>query len=98
MRREIFAPAILLAACLLLFSGQRARAGTLYTLPIIGYAFGVDGQNVVGRSGSFGFLYDGSTYSTILPPGAVLSSALDIQGNRIVGYFDDAKGSYGSSQ
>ncbi len=88
-------PAVFYALLSMLLLGGIARAGTLQALPLTGYAFGVDGKNVVGRSGSFGFLYDGNSYSTILPPGGLLSSALDIQGNRIVGYFDDAKGSYG---
>jgi len=99
MRLRFLKSALLLATFFALFSplllGGVTHAGTLQALPITGYAFGVDGHNVVGRWGGFGFLYDGNTYATILPPGGVLSSALDIQGNRIVGTFDDSKGSYG---
>lgn len=96
MRRKIFAPAVLLATlCYLLLVSSAASAGTLQALPLIGYAYGVDGNNVVGQSGGHGFLYNGSKYSVIEPPTALEGAANDIQGNRIVGRFSDATGMYG---
>jgi len=99
MRRKFLRSAPLPAVFYALFSplllGDITRAGTLQTLPLTGWAYGVDGLNVVGSSGSFGFLYNGSTYSTIRPPGATSSEAIDIDGDRIVGTFGDATGRHG---
>ena len=99
MRRRFLQPAIRLAIFFALLSplllGDITRAGILQTLPITGYAYGIDGFNVVGEAGGFGFLYNGSTYSTIRPPGATSSEAFDVAGNRIVGTYADATGRHG---
>ena len=96
MRRRFLQSAILPALFSALFSSlllsDVTRAGTLQVLPIAGRAYGVDGNNVVGATAisHLGFLYDGSTYSPISPPGATGSTAYGIAGNRIVGVYDDA--------
>ena len=87
--------AIFFAVLSSLFLGDITRAGTLQALPIVGFAWGVDGNNVVGRSGSFGFLYNGSTYSVIRPADATFSIAFDIAGSRIVGSYDNTAGTHG---
>ena len=54
-----------------------------------GFAYGIDGGNIVGyydSGGSNGFLYDGGTFTTIDDPSAVNTTLTDISGNNIVGY------------
>ena len=64
-------------------------------------AYGIDGNNIVGEyddaGGIHGFLYNGSTYTTIDIPDAMDTYALGIDGNNIVGdysrgYFTGERG------
>jgi hypothetical protein len=48
----------------------------------------VDGNNIVGLSGSTGFLYDGSTWTPLAYPGSLFTNPLGIDGNNIVGFFE----------
>jgi hypothetical protein len=53
-------------------------------------ALGVDGNKVVGyyAGGQFGYLYDGTNYTTIADPsGTHLNEAVGISGNDIVGDY-----------
>ena len=54
---------------------------------LFGEALGIDGNNVVGTTGSVGFLYDGSAYTKIFYPGSTETSANGISGNKIVGDY-----------
>ncbi len=66
------------------------------------YATGVSGGNVVGYyyetggplSGtpSYGFLYNGTTYTTLAPPGATDTYAEAISGGNVVGYYETSAG------
>ena len=62
-------------------------------------AYGIDGDNVVGwfwdGQGSYGFLYDGTTYTSLRPPGAGHTRAFGVDGNRVVGEFQDDDGDHG---
>jgi hypothetical protein len=54
---------------------------------------GINGSNIVGfyTDGylvSHGFLYNGSTWTTLDMPGAYSTYAFGIDGNHIVGYYD----------
>ena len=57
------------------------------------YAYGIDGINIVGifidGSGTHGFSYDGSNYTTLDVPGASNTYALDIDDSNIVGWHLD---------
>ena len=60
-------------------------------------AFGVSGNNVVGRyvdsnSVSHGFEYNGSTYTRIDPLGSIDTTASAVSANNIVGWYYDANG------
>lgn len=44
---------------------------------------------------SHGFVYDGTNYQTIDPPGSQLTNLRGIYGNRLVGYFANALGTHG---
>jgi hypothetical protein len=62
-------------------------------------ALGISGNNVVGNyadpSGGqivHAFLYDGSTSTTIDPPGATQADARGVTGNNVVGQYNDASG------
>ena len=62
-------------------------------------ANGVSGKNVVGyyldASGrSHGFLYNGTTYSTIDPPGSLGANATAVSGNIVVGNYNDRSGGH----
>ena len=54
--------------------------------------FGIDGNNIVGNyqnsSGIFGFLYNGSSYTTLTFPSSLDTIASGISGNNIVGYYN----------
>jgi hypothetical protein len=70
--------------------GTGYQAGTTY-------ATGVSGNSVVGwyldsSMQTHGFLYNGSTYTTLDPPGSVSSTALAVSGNNVVGTFTNASG------
>ena len=64
------------------------------------YAYGISGNNTVGLyywnaavngvNGYSGFLYNGSTYTTLSDPLSVSTSAQGIDGNNIVGYYTDS--------
>ena len=64
------------------------------------YAYGISGNNTVGLyywnapvngvNGYSGFLYNGSTYTTLSDPLSVSTSAQGIDGNNIVGYYNDS--------
>lgn len=63
---------------------------------------GISGNTVVGYfyddfSVGRGFAYDGKYWSIINPPGATRTVANDIDGNTIVGEFEDATGMHGFS-
>ena len=67
---------------------------TILDLPgIHSGAQGIDGNNIVGwysdGDAVRGFLFDGTTYTTIDVPGAELTAATGIDGNNIVGEYDD---------
>ncbi len=59
-------------------------------------AYGIDGNNIVGSYttssyNTYGFLYNGSTYTTLSDPLAVHGTvAWGISGNNIVGYYYDS--------
>ncbi len=60
-------------------------------------AAGVSGNNVVGwyidaNSQTHAYLYNGSTYTTLDPPGATSSLAVAVSGNNVVGVFTVAGG------
>jgi len=70
---------------------------TLTTLP--GYsvmAMGIDGSNIVGYSGwgydISGYLYNGTSVTILDMPGATQTWLLGIDGNTIVGFYEDASG------
>src|SRR5436190_11950514 len=70
--------------------GSGYQAGTTY-------ATGVSGNNVVGwyldsSGATHGFLYNGTTYTTLNPPGAASSIALAVSGNNVVGTFTQSGG------
>ena len=55
-------------------------------------AYGIDGGNIVGiydwdDLSAHGFLYDGTTWTSLDYPGADRTYASDIDGNNIVGYY-----------
>lgn len=72
------------------------------SLPDYGtYVTGVSGNNVVGwytgsdgngNNGTFGFLYNGSTYTPLSMPGYGNAFALGVGGNKVVGYYYDNGG------
>jgi len=85
------ASALSMALFLFLASGVRVSAQyTFTTLDLPGTAYGISGSNIVGTAGgmgpSYGFLYDGSSYTTIAVPGAEATAAHGISGSNIVGY------------
>jgi hypothetical protein len=59
-------------------------------------AFGISGNNIVGEydnaSGEYGFLYNGSSYTTLSVPGASDTEADGISGNNIVGFYYNGVG------
>jgi hypothetical protein len=59
----------------------------------------MDGNNLVGdysdASGSHGFLYDGTTWTTLDMPGAWQTDVHDIDGNIIVGTYFDSSSAHG---
>lgn len=61
------------------------------------YAYGISGNDVVGfyqPSGGplSGFLYDGSTYTTLSDPLGTTTAALGISGNTVVGFYSVNQG------
>src|SRR6202044_3553815 len=63
------------------------------------YATGIDGNNIVGyyynsvASKYEGFLYNGSSYTSLVDPSAVGGTyALGISGSNIVGYYVNGSG------
>jgi len=56
---------------------------------------GVSGKNVVGYyddgTGYHGFLYDGSTITTLDPPGSTYTWAVGVSGNNVVGHYKDGR-------
>jgi hypothetical protein len=59
------------------------------------YATGISGNNIIGfyynSSGIHGFLYDGSTWTTIDEPNAVGETFVEgISGNTLVGWYSDS--------
>ncbi|MBL7152161.1 MAG: PEP-CTERM sorting domain-containing protein [Phycisphaerae bacterium] len=63
------------------------------------YAYGIDGQRIVGRyqdsSGrSHGFIYDGTSWTSLDFPGGQDTQAYGVEGSRIVGRCTDADGSH----
>jgi hypothetical protein len=94
MKRAIFMRAALLCC---LAAGGPAKAGftTLDDPSATGgtYAWGIDGRNIVGyytdKTGDHGFLYNGSSYTTLDDSLGTDTVASGISGNSIVGsYFD----------
>ena len=86
-----------------------ARAQYIYsTLSVPGYgdtyAEGISGNNIVGFFGSEsstrGFLYNGSSYTTLTVPSTLNSTlttwANGVDGNNIVGYYQNTSGRYES--
>lgn len=64
------------------------------------HAFSIDAENIVGEywdlSGVHGFLYDGSTWTSLDYPGTTIGThAYGISGSNIVGYYYDASGTHG---
>src|SRR4029077_10279077 len=65
------------------------------------YPRGVSGTNVVGffvdaSHATHGFLYNGTTYTTLDYPGSTLTQAFGVQGNNIVGeYIDSSQNEHG---
>jgi hypothetical protein len=64
-------------------------------------ATAIDGKNVVGyydyKNGgqTYGVLHNGSTYTTIDPPGSMGTEIRGISGNTVVGTYHDSKGYHG---
>ena len=59
-------------------------------------ARGVSGNDIVGyyqnEGGAYAFLYDGSTYTTLAPPGSTDAIAWGIDDSNIVGSYTDSSG------
>jgi len=53
------------------------------------------GNNIVGRSGLSGFLYNGSSYTTLSVPGGGTTCAYGISGNNVVGFYNNGSGAQG---
>jgi hypothetical protein len=68
--------------------------GATYTL-----LSGISGNNIIGMHISSGhtngFLYDGTSWTSIYYPGARRSEARGISGNRVVGLYQDSSGAHG---
>jgi hypothetical protein len=91
------------AIYLLVFGSGYAMAGWI-TLDMPGYtvntmARGIDGSNIVGSyddaSGTHGFLYNGTNWTTFDMPGASETCPSGIDGSKIVGRYYDASGVHG---
>lgn len=71
---------------------------TYTTLNVPGMPYGVSGNNIVGYSFSngepYGFLYNGSGYTTLDVPGSLYTEAYGISGNNIVGYYEGGSGGF----
>jgi len=90
---------------LLLLGTAYGRAGTWITLDFPGAttttAYGVDGRNIVGgylgTSSYHGFLYDGSSWTTLdmSNMSSFSTQAEGIQGANIVGYYSGIPGDFG---
>jgi hypothetical protein len=71
-----------------------SQGGISTILPLSGYIpTAVSGNNIVGFSGlttgkEFGFLLNGSTLTSLIPPGAIYSNAAGVSGNTVVGTFE----------
>src|SRR5215469_4223673 len=102
MKRTTLMRAALLCC---LAAGGPAKAGfkTLDVPSATGgtFVWGIDGGNIVGYytdgTGDHGFLYNGSTYTTLDDPLATkgFTHAYGISGNNIVGSYIDATGFHG---
>jgi hypothetical protein len=57
--------------------------------PFGGAAQGVDGAQIVGRTDRGAFHYDGVTWTILAYPGSAFTSPLDVQGSRIVGFYQN---------
>ena len=99
---KLFKMQVLLTLALLCAGG--AAQANWVTLDFPGaertYAYGIDGQRIVGRyidsSGrSHGFIYDGTTWTPLDFPGAEDTQAYGVEGSRIVGRCTDADGTHG---
>ena len=70
------------------------------TMGVIGtQAFGIDGNNIVGEyldsSHNWnGFIYNGSTWTTLDDPLGYQTCACGISGNKVVGGYEDTSGNY----
>lgn len=87
---------------LILTSGAFADSGSWTIIEAPGayetWAFGIESKNIVGRyndnSGWHGFLYNGTTWSTLDMPGENIyyTDATGINGDNIVGYYENTYG------
>ena len=83
------------------------QTSTTLSVPEPGFfgpaARGISGNDIVGFYTSLkpgaqstqGFLYDGSSYTTLSVPGAVQTSAFGNSGNNIVGWYQNSSGAFG---
>jgi len=95
----------LVTAALVLFCGTSSARANWTTLDFPGATstsiHGIDGDNIVGYyydgSKGHGFLYDGSTWTTLDYPGAGSSttSAWGVDGSNIVGYYFNSTSTHG---
>ena len=63
------------------------------------YAYGISGSSIVGfyydmDYGQHAFLYDGTSYTTLTPPGSSSATAYGVSGNMVVGTYADANDNY----
>jgi len=62
------------------------------------HIYGIDGSNIVGMYGDtycHGFLYNGTTWTTLDFPGAQKTWIYGISGSNLVGFYNDASGTHG---
>jgi hypothetical protein len=98
---------LLKLTCGLALLGAAATAQAQYTYTTLDdplgvngtIAIGISGNNVVGyyndsSGNNNGFLYNGSTWTTLNYPGAVGTVAIGISGNNVVGYYFVDSSSY----
>jgi len=65
---------------------------------VLAQPFDIEGNNIIGSyrdggAGDHGFLYDGTTWTTLDYPGAINTFPMRIRGGLIVGYYDPGDGS-----
>jgi len=98
MRRSLLPAVLSLSLLLSALATAHAASYTFTTINPYGFthAHGInDNGQIVGLSGNHGFLWDGSTFTSIDVPSAIQTHALGLNNNgQIVGYFRDTTGRF----